>query len=56
MSMTVYREMPAIWDPAFRKSFYQRWGRESAIICARSLTSRPVVYEDLRIWSSDPSL
>lgn len=34
--MMVYREMPAIWDPAFRKSFYQRWGKESAIVCARS--------------------
>jgi AraC family transcriptional regulator len=34
--MRVYREMPATWDPAFRSTFYRRWGRESAIICARS--------------------
>lgn len=31
----IYREMPAIWDPDFRRSFYQRWGRESAVISAR---------------------
>jgi len=27
--------MPAIWDPAFRRPFYERWGRESAVISAR---------------------
>ena len=33
--MKVYRELPATWDPAFREAFYRRWGKESAIICAR---------------------
>jgi len=28
--------MPAIWNPAFRSRFYDRWGRESAVICARA--------------------
>ena len=31
----IYREMPAIWDADFRRHFYQRWGRESAVISAR---------------------
>jgi AraC family transcriptional regulator len=31
----IYREMPAIWDPAFRRRFYERWGRESAVISAQ---------------------
>ncbi len=34
--MTVYRQMPAIWDPAFKARFYQRWGREPAVISART--------------------
>jgi AraC family transcriptional regulator len=32
----IYRSMPAVWDPAFRRTFYTRWGRESAVICAYS--------------------
>ncbi len=31
----IYREMPAIWDAAFRQRFYERWGRESAVISAQ---------------------
>jgi AraC family transcriptional regulator len=34
--MKIYRQMPAIWDPVFRKNFYLRWGTESAVVCARS--------------------
>jgi AraC-like DNA-binding protein len=30
----IYRAMPAVWDPQFRSSFYERWGRESAVISA----------------------
>ncbi len=45
--MMVYRAMPAIWDPAFRKSFYQRWGKECAIICARSRRVEYPVYRQL---------
>jgi AraC family transcriptional regulator len=41
----IYREMPATWDPAFRPHFYERWGRESAIISARA---RRVEYPDYR--------
>jgi AraC-like DNA-binding protein len=32
----IYRAMPAVWDPKFRTSFYERWGRESAVISARA--------------------
>ena len=35
--------MPAVWDPTFRKAFYARWGRESAVISAQA---RRVEYED----------
>src|ERR1700733_4315940 len=28
--------MPALWDPQFRRSFYERWGHESAVISART--------------------
>lgn len=31
----IYREMPAIWDAAFRQRFYERWGHESAVISAQ---------------------
>ena len=41
----IYREMPATWDPAFRPQFYERWGRESAIVSARA---RRVEYPDFR--------
>lgn len=37
--------MPAIWKPAFRARFYARWGRESAVICARA---RRVEYPEYR--------
>jgi AraC-like DNA-binding protein len=32
----IYRAMPAVWDPQFRRSFYKRWGHESAVISART--------------------
>jgi AraC family transcriptional regulator len=32
----IYRAMPAVWEPAFRSTFYERWGRESAVISARA--------------------
>ncbi|MDP9090683.1 MAG: AraC family transcriptional regulator [Pseudomonadota bacterium] len=32
----IYRAMPALWDPTFRRSFYERWGHESAVISART--------------------
>jgi AraC family transcriptional regulator len=35
--------MPAVWDPSFRKRFYARWGRESAVVSART---RRVEYPD----------
>jgi AraC family transcriptional regulator len=45
--MMVYREMPAIWDPAFSRRFYQRWGKESAVICARSRRAEYPLYRQL---------
>ena len=39
----IYREMPATWDPQFRPRFYARWGRENAIISART---RSIEYPD----------
>ena len=32
----IYRAMPAVWDPQFRRRFYERWGYESAVISART--------------------
>jgi AraC family transcriptional regulator len=32
----IYRAMPAVWEPTFRSTFYERWGRESAVISARA--------------------
>ncbi|HEY0745844.1 MAG TPA: AraC family transcriptional regulator [Steroidobacteraceae bacterium] len=32
----IYRAMPAVWDPKFRRVFYARWGHESAVISART--------------------
>jgi AraC family transcriptional regulator len=32
----ILREMPRIWDPAFRSGFYARWGRENCIVSART--------------------
>lgn len=45
--MMVYREMPAIWDPGFRKAFYSRWGKESAVICARARRAEYPLYRQL---------
>ena len=39
----IYREMPPLWDRAFRARFYTHWGRESAVISA---TTRRVEYPD----------
>jgi AraC family transcriptional regulator len=36
MSNMIYRAMPAVWDPKFRRAFYTRWGHESAVISART--------------------
>jgi AraC family transcriptional regulator len=41
----IYRSMPQTWDPAFRRGFYARWGRESAVISART---RRAEYPDFR--------
>jgi AraC family transcriptional regulator len=41
----IYRSMPRTRDPAFRRTFYARWGRESAIISART---RRAEYPDFR--------
>lgn len=30
----IYRSMPAVRDPAFRQTFYARWGGGSAVISA----------------------
>lgn len=39
--------MPATWDPVFREGFYRRWGKESAIICARSRRAEYPVFRQL---------
>jgi AraC family transcriptional regulator len=41
----IYRAMPAVWDPNFRRTFYQRWGHESAVISART---RRVEYAEFK--------
>jgi AraC family transcriptional regulator len=41
----IYRAMPAVWDPQFRRTFYQRWGHESAVISARA---RRVEYREFK--------
>jgi AraC-like DNA-binding protein len=41
----IFREMPPVWDPAFRPIFYARWGRESSIVSA---DTRRVAYGDYR--------
>jgi AraC family transcriptional regulator len=41
----IYRAMPAVWEPSFRSTFYERWGRESAVISARA---RHAEYPDFR--------
>ena len=45
--MMVYREMPAIWDPVFSRAFYLRWGKESAVICARARRAEYPLYRQL---------
>jgi len=47
VSATIYREMPPVWDPAFRPGFYSRWGRESAIISARTSRAEYGEYRQL---------
>jgi AraC family transcriptional regulator len=41
----IYRSMPAVWDPQFRRSFYERWGHESAVISA---TTRRAEYAEFK--------
>jgi AraC family transcriptional regulator len=41
----ILREMPPVWDPAFRPGFYARWGRENCIISA---LTRECEYEPFR--------
>jgi AraC family transcriptional regulator len=41
----IYRAMPAVWDPQFRRVFYERWGHESAVISARA---RRVEYSEFK--------
>jgi AraC family transcriptional regulator len=43
----IYREMPAIWDPAFRPGFYASWGRENAVISAFARNVRYPEYRQL---------
>lgn len=43
----IYREMPAVWDPAFRPHFYARWGHESAVISARTRRAEYPEYQQL---------
>jgi AraC-like DNA-binding protein len=39
--------MPPIWDPGFRRGFYERWGRESALISAHSRRAEYPEYSQL---------
>ena len=43
----IYRQMPAIWDCSFRKSFYLRWGHESAVVSARTRLAEYPEYRQL---------
>jgi len=45
--MQIYRQMPAIWNPAFRNKFYLRWGKESAVICAQTRRAEYPEYKQL---------
>ncbi len=45
--MQIYRQMPAIWNAAFRKEFYLRWGKESAVICAQARRAEYPQYKQL---------
>jgi AraC-like DNA-binding protein len=43
----IYREMPDIWDPAFRARFYATWGRENAVISAHAQRVEYPQYQQL---------
>jgi AraC family transcriptional regulator len=45
--MRVYRQMPAIWNPEFRREFYRYWGKESAVICAQARQAEYPEYRQL---------
>src|SRR5579872_2208914 len=45
--MQIYRQMPDIWNAAFRKKFYLRWGKESAVICAQARRAEYPEYRQL---------
>jgi len=36
VAQVIYTYMPPIWEAGFRSRFYERWGRESAVISART--------------------
>ncbi len=39
--------MPPIWDPSFRPGFYARWGKENAVISARTRRAEYPEYDQL---------
>lgn len=39
--------MPPIWDPTFRPRFYERWGRENAVISARTRQAEYGAFQQL---------
>jgi AraC-like DNA-binding protein len=39
--------MPPIWDPTFRPRFYARWGRENAVISARTRQAEYGAFQQL---------
>lgn len=39
--------MPAVWDPQFRRMFYERWGHESAVISARARRAEYAEFKQL---------
>ncbi len=45
--LLIYREMPAVWDPSFRQHFYARWGRENAVVTARTRRVEYPEYQQL---------
>jgi AraC-like DNA-binding protein len=45
--VAIYREMPPLWDRAFRERFYARWGRENAVISALSRRAEYPAYTQL---------
>jgi len=46
-SDVIYREMPPIWDRAFRQRFYERWGRENAVVAATTRRAQYPPYTQL---------